>query len=331
MSADNAMRTSSIDDERVIVSARRMLTADVCEFELRREDGSPFEPAEPGAHITVHTPSGEARSYSLTSDLDDPSRRVIAVRRDESGRGGSRSMVDEVREGHELVISAARNAFELVDAPAYLLVAAGIGITPIRAMLIELRRRGVADVQLVYLSRSRDETPYLDELDELIDALPDAGLSDAMTLHHRILHGAFDWWPLLETPGERHLYVCGPGPLQDELRALTMHWRPSRVHMEDFAGVSAFGEISLPFEVEWQPTAARILVPANQTMLAALEGAGIDVDSSCGSGTCGTCRLRLVEGEADHRDAVLTEGERAHFVMPCVSRAASERVVVAPQ
>jgi phthalate 4,5-dioxygenase reductase subunit len=316
------------DDETVVVSARRMLTADVCEFELRRADGALFEPAGPGSHITVHTPSGEARSYSLTSDVSDRSRRVIAVRRDENGRGGSRSMVDEVHDGDELVISAARNAFELVEAPSYLLVAAGIGITPIRAMLIELLGRGVTDVRLVYLSRSRDETPYLEEVEEVAE-LTGAG-AQSMTLHHRTLHGAFDWWPLLEAPGERHLYVCGPEPLQNELRALTMHWRPSRVHMEDFAGVSAFGEISLPFEVDWQPTGARIPVTSDQTMLAALEGAGIDVDSSCGSGTCGTCRLSLVEGEADHRDVVLTESERAHFVMPCVSRAVSDRLVVAP-
>lgn len=313
-------------DLTVVVAGRRMLTADVCEFELRRPDGGLFEPAEPGAHITVHTPSGEARSYSLTADVRDRSRQVIAVRRDEGGRGGSRSMVDGVRVGDSLVVSSPRNAFELVEAPAYLLVAAGIGITPIRAMLIELRRRGAAHVQLVYLSRSRDETPYLDELAEVSDV----GQSDSMTLHHRSLHGALDWWSLLETPGERHLYVCGPEPLQNELRALTMHWRPSRVHMEDFAGVSAFGEISLPFEVDWQPSGARIDVSSTQTMLAALEGAGIDVDSSCGSGTCGTCRLRLVEGTADHRDVVLSASERERFVMPCVSRASSERIVVAP-
>ncbi|WP_374946875.1 PDR/VanB family oxidoreductase [Agreia sp.] len=309
-------------DLTVVVTGRRMLTAEVCEFELRRPDGALLEPAEPGAHITVHTPSGEARSYSLTSDVSDRSRYVIAVRRDETGRGGSRSMVDDVAEGDSLVISAARNAFDLVDAPAYLLVAAGIGITPIRAMLIELRRRGVADVQLVYLSRSRDDTPYLDEIDELS--------TDAVTLHHRSVHGALDWWNLLARPGERHLYVCGPEPLQNELRALTMHWRPSRVHMEDFAGVSAFGEMSLPFEVEWQPSGASVVVPAQSTMLGALEAAGIAVDSSCGSGTCGTCRLRLVDGEADHRDVVLTENERNDFVMPCVSRAVSERLVVAP-
>ncbi|SMQ75450.1 PDR/VanB family oxidoreductase [Agreia sp. VKM Ac-1783] len=317
-------------DLTVVVTGRRMLTAEVCEFELRRRDGGLLEQAEPGAHITVHTPSGEARSYSLTSDLSDRSRYVIAVRRDGAGRGGSRSMVDEVTEGDSLTISSPRNAFELVDAPAYLLVAAGIGITPIRAMLIELRRRGVRDVQLVYASRSREDTPYLDELTELVAFDEIDGLMQPMTLHHRFLHGALDWWPLLESPGDRHLYVCGPEPLQNELRALTMHWRPSRVHMEDFAGISAFGGINLPFDLEWQPSGATITVPEAVTMLAALEGAGIDVDSSCDSGTCGTCRLRLIDGEADHRDVVLTESERRDFVMPCVSRAKSGRLVVAP-
>jgi phthalate 4,5-dioxygenase reductase subunit len=314
-------------DLTVVVTRRRMLTAQVCEFELRRADGGLLDAADPGAHITVHTPSGEARSYSLTADVSDRSRHVIAVRRDEAGRGGSRSMVDEVAEGDSLVISAPRNAFRLVDAPSYLLVAAGIGITPIRAMLIELRRRGVADVQLVYLSRSIDDTPYLAEIAELTNA----GMgTNALTLHHRSLHGAVDWWPLLETPGERHLYICGPEPLQNELRALTMHWRPSRVHMEDFAGVSAFGAISLPFEIEWAPSGASIAVPAESTMIGALEAVGIDVDSSCGSGTCGTCRLRLVAGEADHRDVVLTEGEHEHFVMPCVSGADSGHLLDAP-
>jgi phthalate 4,5-dioxygenase reductase subunit len=100
--------------------------------------------------------------------------------------------------------------------------------------------------------------------------------------------------------------------------------------MENFSGVSAFGEISLPFEVEWQPSGQAIAVRAEQTMLGALLDAGLDVPSSCESGTCGTCRLRLVRGEADHRDVVLDESERADFVMPCVSRAADDRLVVAP-
>ncbi|MCJ1697299.1 PDR/VanB family oxidoreductase [Rathayibacter caricis] len=306
---------------RLVVAERRTLTADVCEFVLRRADGGALPAAEPGAHVTVATPSGEKRSYSLTGDLRDRSRFTIAVRRSAEGRGGSRSLVDSVSAGDSLEVEGPRNSFELVDAPAYLLIAAGIGVTPIRAMLIELGHRGATDVELLYLARSREQAPYLDELTA---ALP------ALTVHHRREHGPVDWWPLLADPGERHLYVCGPEALQDEVRALTMHWRPSRVHAEDFAGVPAFGGLTAPFTVEWQPTGAEIAVPAARTMLAALDDAGIDVPSSCGSGTCGTCRLRLVDGEADHRDLVLTLAERESAVMPCVSRGVG-RVVVAPE
>jgi phthalate 4,5-dioxygenase reductase subunit len=312
----------------VVVSARRMLTAEVCEFVLRPADGSLLAPAAAGAHINVDTPSGETRSYSLTGDVADRSRHVIAVRRDEQGRGGSRSLVDSVAAGDGLSVSEPRNSFALESfdpgqAPGHLLIAAGIGITPVRAMLIELRRSGIRDVQLVYLSRSPAETPYLEELSR-------EASSSSVTLHHRRQHGPIDWWPLLETPGDRRLYVCGTESLHDDIRALTMHWRPSRVRYENFSGVSAFGEISLPFEVEWQPSGSTIAVQADQTMLGALIDAGLDVPSSCESGTCGTCRLRLLGGEADHRDVVLDETERTGFVMPCVSRAADDRLVVAP-
>jgi len=316
----------------LVVARRRLLTRDVCEFVLRRADNSALPPKEPGAHINVDTPSGETRSYSLTGAVHDRSRHIIAVRRDEDGRGGSRSMVDEVAEGDELRVSLPHNDFALEDAPGFLLVAAGIGITPIRAMALELRRRGIRDVHLVYLSRSPEETPYLDELQTFL-ATDEPG---AIIVHHRREHGAFDWWPLLEHPAQRRLYVCGPLALQSELRALTMHWRPSRVHMENFSGVSAFGEISLPFRAVWQPKGAEfsgsvdVTVPAGQTFLSALRAEDIDVASSCESGTCGTCRLRLIAGEADHRDVVLTEQERAHYVMPCVSRARSDVLVVAP-
>ncbi|CAD6011480.1 PDR/VanB family oxidoreductase [Agreia sp. COWG] len=320
---------------RLVVTSRRMLTADVCEFELRRPDGLPLPAAEPGAHINVDTPSGQIRSYSLTADVRDDSRYVIAVRRDRLGRGGSMSMVDGVVEGNVLGVSAPHNAFALEDAAGYLLVAAGIGITPIRAMLVELSRRGARGVQLVYLSRSAAETPYLDEVVKEAGASGRAEGSAGdpthpVTLHHRRLHGALDWWPLLEHPGERRLYVCGPDELQNELRALTMHWRPSRVHMENFAGVSAFGEISLPFTAVWSPTGAEFEVAAGRTMLSALLEAGAEVPSSCESGTCGTCRVRVVSGEAQHRDVVLTPDEQYDFMMPCVSRALGERIEVAP-
>ncbi|MCU1406798.1 MAG: hypothetical protein JWQ43_3101 [Glaciihabitans sp.] len=328
------------------VLARRMLTADVCEFELARPiDHGPGNPDAPrhrrediaaaGAHVNVGTPSGDVRSYSLTGDLADPTSLRIAVRRSADGRGGSRSMVDDVRVGDLLPVSAPQNEFTLEPASGYLLVAAGIGITPILAMLHEIRRgaAGVTatgpqpEVTVLYLTRSPEESAYLAEVRELVDALPGATL----VVHHRRLASApLELWPLLADPGDRRIYCCGPEPLQETIRALTMHWRPSRVHFENFAGVSAFGELSLPFSVTWAPTGLSITVPANRTLLAALRDGGIVTPSSCESGTCGTCRLVLVAGEADHRDVVLAEDERGGYVMPCVSRALGNALVVAP-
>lgn len=311
-------------DRALVVSGRRMLTTDVCELEFRDPAGGALGAATAGAHINVTTPSGLVRSYSLTGDLADDSVRRIAVRRSADGRGGSRSIVDDVAVGDTVRVSEPRNTFALEPAAGYLLIAAGIGITPIRAMLLELLRGGHEQVELVYLSRSAAETPYLDEVMALASRLP-------VTVHHRADAGDLDLWRLLETPGERRLYCCGPERLQDEVRGLTMHWRPSRVHFEDFAGVDAFGDLSLPFSVTWQPTGAEIPVRADQTMLEALRGGGAEIASSCESGTCGTCRIRLLAGEPDHRDATLTEAERAGLVMPCVSRSLSESLTVGPR
>jgi phthalate 4,5-dioxygenase reductase subunit len=310
---------------------KRALTATVYAFTLGAIDKSGVDVALPtfevGAHITVDTPNGEVRSYSLNNDPADHSRYVIAVRRSETGRGGSASLVDDTSVGDTLTISEPRNTFPLHAASRYLLIAAGIGITPIRAMLRSILAVGITDVHLIYLTRSAEETAYYDEL-------TDPALAEYVTVYHRAEHDGkpFDFWPYLADPGEsssaavadRRIFCCGPEALQDEIRALTMHWRPTSVHFEDFNGVSAFGELSSPFTAVWQPTGVRVAVSSQETLLDALRRERIEVASSCESGTCGTCRIRLISGSVQHRDAVLTENERSRYIMPCVSRAASD-------
>lgn len=314
----------------VRLAGRRALTPTVHQLELRAIDDEPLPPFEVGAHINVDTPGGHTRSYSINNDPADNGRYLIAVRRTGDGRGGSRSLVDDTAVGDTLTVTGPRNTFPLHAATRYLLIAGGIGITPIRAMLHSLLGAGIRDVHLVYLTRSAAETAYYDEL-------TDPALAEYVTVYHRAEHGGapFDFWPYLADPGEdtrsadRRIFCCGPNALQDEIRALTMHWRPSTVHFEDFAGVSAFGEMSAPFRATWQPTGQQIEVSAQETMLDALRREGATVPSSCESGTCGTCRIRLVSGEAVHRDVVLSPTERTEFVMPCVSRA-DNPIVVAP-
>jgi phthalate 4,5-dioxygenase reductase subunit len=233
-------------------------------------------------------------------------------------------MVDHCAEGDLVPASSPRNVFELVEAERYLLIAGGIGITPLRAMFHDLLARGHHDVHLVYLTRSREETPYRDELTDPV-------LPGRVTLHHSAQAGRFDLWPLLAEPDDdTRIYCCGSGPLMDSVHALTMHWRPSRIHVERFTGADALAGPTKPFTAVWSPTGRTVPVPADRSLLNALRAAGITVESSCESGTCGTCRLRLLGGEPDHRDLVLSPQERADTVISCVSRTRSDELVLAP-
>lgn len=307
---------------RLVVAEREALTPAVTRFVLRSADGTPLPGYSAGAHLTLTTPSGDRRSYSLLeAGSPEPPQYAIAVRREPEGRGGSRSLHDDVRVGDVLEAATPANTFALEPAERYLLIAGGIGITPIRAMAAELRSPGGAEVQVVYLSRDPDDAAYLDEF-----------AASGALVHHSSIHGRLDLWPLVAEPDDSaRVYCCGPTALIDEVLALTVHWRPSRIHIEDFAGVDALSGRVAPFTAVWGPTGAAVDVPANRSMLTALRSSGIDVDSSCESGTCGTCRLRLVQGAADHRDLVLSTEEREHWIMPCVSRAAGDELVVAPE
>jgi phthalate 4,5-dioxygenase reductase subunit len=309
----------------LVVAEREELTRDVVRFVLRDPDGASLPGYRGGAHVTVTTPAGPRRSYSLVDPGSRaPQQYAICVRRDAGGRGGSVSLHDDVRAGDVLEVTWPANNFALKRAKRYLFIAGGIGITPIRAMVAELRARGGAEVEVLYLSRTPEETVFLDEFS-----------ADGTLLHHSATHGRLDLWPHLDDPDggdgtDTRVYCCGPTALIDEVLALTAHWRPSRVHVEDFAGVDALGGRRAPFTAVWEPTGERVAVPADRSLLSALHERGIAVDASCESGTCGTCRLRLVAGEAEHRDLVLTAGERAGYVMPCVSRAVSDELVLAP-
>jgi phthalate 4,5-dioxygenase reductase subunit len=306
---------------RLVVAEREDLTPNVVRLVLRDPAGAALPGYRGGAHVTVTTPAGPRRSYSLVdAGSRAPQQYTICVRRDAAGRGGSVSLHDDVGAGDVLDVTRPANNFALKRAKRYVFIAGGIGITPIRAMVGELRARGGAEIEVLYLSRTPEDTVFLDEFS-----------ADGTLLHHSCTHGRLDLWPYLAEPDEdTRVYCCGPTALIDEVLALTMHWRPSRVHVEDFAGVDALGGRRAPFTAVWEPTGERVEVPADRSMLNALRGRGIDVDSSCESGTCGTCRLRLVAGEVDHRDLVLSEQERTRFVMPCVSRARSEEITVTP-
>ncbi len=294
-------------------------------FELRHPEGAELPPFTPGAHLSVRTPSGALRNYSLSNAAQERDRYVIAVKREAGGRGGSVRLIEGVRAGDTLHVSEPRNLFELDGrAKEYLFVAGGIGITPILSMIRTLRARGGAKYRLYYLTRSAALTAFLPELSA-------ADVADDVVVHHD--EGdparAFDLWPVFEEPTSAHIYCCGPRPLMDAVRDMTGHWPEEQVHFEDFGSDLVRPRADdRPFRVRLGRDGAELEIPVGTTILEVLRAHGRRAPSSCESGTCGTCRTRYIEGEVDHRDLVLTEDERARDVMVCVSRARTDLLVL---
>ena len=300
------------------------IAADIHLFELRAKDGGELTGFTAGAHITVKSPNGSLRKYSLCNDPAERDRYVIAVKRDSAGRGGSVDLVDNTRAGDIVEASAPHNAFDLAQkAPAFILIAGGIGITPIIAMARQLNGEG-RRYRLYYLTRCAEHTAFREELagDEF---------KEKVVIHHDggDADNAFDLWPILEKPSFAHVYCCGPRPLLEAVRDMTGHWSAAAIHFESFvdAGAAARPE-DKAFTVVLAKSGARIVVPPGVSILEAMREHGHEAPSSCESGTCGTCRTRLVSGEADHRDLVLMDDEKAGQIMICVSRAVSAEIVI---
>lgn len=309
----------------LLVSALDAIANGIYRIELVDPNGDNLPEFTPGAHVRIETPSGQMRHYSLCNDPDEQDRYVIAVKREEEGTGGSRSLVDETRVGDRLKVSAPRNDFELTGNPArYIFIAGGIGITPILSMIHHLQATGGKPFKLYYLTREPSQTAFLEEL-----SAPE--YRGKVVIHHD--HGdpdnSYDLWPVLEQPKGAHIYCCGPRGLMEAVRDMTGHWTPSSVHFEDFGGSqSASTTEDTPFTVRLHKTGEAIPVPAGVSILEALRVNGHHVPYSCESGTCGSCRTRLLEGEAEHRDLVLSEAERQDQIMVCVSRARSKELVI---
>ena len=314
----------SFDPEapEMVLTVRRKseIAADVFLFELRHPDGADLPAFTPGSHITVTAPSGQKRRYSLCNDTSARDHYVIAVKRETSGRGGSLSFTTDVREGDRIQIEPPANEFEMSasEPKSFIFIAGGIGITPIRAMILHCIRHDKPNFKLYYFTRTASAMAFRDEF----SAPQFAG---KVTLHHD--NGdpgqAYDLWPVLEQKRGAHLYCCGPRGLMDAVRDMTGHWPDSAVHFEDFVGASAPHADDTPFEIKLASNGQRFEVAVGVSILDALRRNGHVMASSCESGTCGTCRTRFTEGEPDHRDLVLSDKERKSEIMICVSRSKS--------
>ncbi|MDA5281982.1 PDR/VanB family oxidoreductase [Streptomyces sp. Isolate_45] len=276
---------------------------------------SPELPAwAPGAHVDVVLPSGLVRQYSLCGDPAEAGRYTIAVRLIEDGRGGSREAHAQLVEGAELELRPPRNRFELAPAPSYVFVAGGIGITPILPMLRAATACG-ADWSLLYGGRSRDSMPFLPEL---------AAYGDRVTVLAGDETGLPDLSALAALAPGTLVYCCGPDAL---MRAVTGAVAdPSTVRLERFAPEA--GGPARPFTVELARSGRTVEVAADESTLTAVRRELPNTPYSCEQGFCGTCQHRVLEGEIDHRDELLTDGERPNSMLLCVSRAAADRLVL---
>lgn len=311
----------------VIIRAMRLEAESTLGLELVAADGAPLPPFEAGAHIDLHLPNGLIRQYSLCNDPRERHRYRIAVLRDAASRGGSQAVHELLRIGQRLSISAPRNLFALDEqAPRSLLLAGGIGITPLLSMAWRLHALG-ADFELHQCVRSGKLAAFAERL---------ASAPFAARAHLHCDDGSaeqkLDLPALLAAePAGSQLYVCGPNGFMEYVleTARAQGWAEERLHREYFTAPEAESGGGA-FTLRIASSGLELQVPEDRSALEVLEDAGFDIPVSCGQGICGTCLTRVVDGQPEHRDLFLSDEEKVRNdqFTPCCSRARSACLVL---
>ncbi|MFC9980516.1 PDR/VanB family oxidoreductase [Gordonia sp. NPDC127522] len=308
----------------VVVSAIVQETPSIKTIYLSRPDGSTMGEYTPGAHIDVVGPTAITRQYSLCSRPDGRESFAVAVKREDQSRGGSAAL-HELRVGDRLQISEPRNLLGIdYTATHHVLVAAGIGITPMLSMARYMDVHGIS-FELHYFARTVDDAAFLPLLRERCPDKLHAHVGVGREAHGPILSAALE-----SAPQGSHVYVCGPDGFMTKVRELAEQFIPvDAVHFENFhATDQPDASENTPFDVELDGETYR--VPADRSIVEVLEENGCDVDTSCQEGICGTCIMQVLSGEPEHRDNVLTKAEResGEVMAVCVSRTTGEKIVL---
>jgi vanillate O-demethylase ferredoxin subunit len=315
---DDALRT-------VTVAKKTVEAANMVSFELADPGGAELPSFSPGAHIDVTLPGGLTRQYSLCNSAVERDRYVIAVWKDPNSRGGSVAMHNAVEVGATLQVGAPRNRFRVPgDVKRALLVARGIGVTPILSIADHLKSEDIP-FEFHYLwaggspgsfkstieqsSFAENAKFYLEASDQLLDA---AKL-------------------LADQPEDTELFICGVDWWLDPIlnTAKQKGWADERIHVERFTAKAAAALLDKVFEVKIASTGAVFKIPGDKTVAGFLEESGVKIPTSCEQGMCGTCKVRILEGEADHRDKRLSPEQRAEgYFLACVSRAKGDSLLL---
>lgn len=311
------------------VHAMRHEADGIVSVELRpATPGVAFPRHTAGAHIDLHLPNGMVRSYSLFNPQEDEQRYVVGVLNDRKSRGGSRFVHEHLRVGSVIQISPPRNHFTLTEeAERSVLVSGGIGITPIFAMLQRLSTLG-KPVKLLYCARTRTEAAFLPVISAMV------GPNVEVAWHFDDEKGTPpNLVELLAPEGAgAHFYCCGPGPMLDAFEKALQTLEFPHCHIERFAApvVAANPDGEKDCVVELAQSGKTVTVPAGKSILDSLIEAGFDCNYSCKEGVCGSCETKVLAGEVDHRDGILTKDEQAamNTMMICVSRCKSGKLVL---
>lgn len=322
------MRTQPhVEHELDLVLERKEMVADgVVLLTLRGGSGVQLPQWEPGAHVDLMLTDELVRQYSLCGDPRDRSVLQVAVLRESAGRGGSAHVHDVLAEGDTVHVRGPRNHFPLEPAKRYVFLAGGIGITPMLPMIDQVETEG-ADWLLVYGGRSRGSMAFRAELEQTYPG--------RVTVHPQDEAGLLDLAAILAEPGETAadiaVYCCGPEGLLAAVEEHCNRWPHGALHLERFAPkAGAMDGPKESFDVELAHTGIVLTVPAERSILDVLWDAGVEILSSCGEGTCGTCEVKVIDGAPEHRDAVLTDDEQEanDAMMVCVSRSRTPRLVL---
>ncbi|WP_433756342.1 PDR/VanB family oxidoreductase [Nocardia sp. CA-135398] len=316
------------DDHRLslVVTGRRIEAhdQDVVSLRLESPDARELPPWRPGAHLDLELPSGRLRQYSLCGDPADTRAYRVAVRRIPDGGGGSVEVHDELPVGSRIVVRGPRNAFPFAvpghGSPAARLhfIAGGIGITPILPMARLALRLGI-DWSMVYTGRNRDAIPFLDEV---------AGFGDRVTVRTDDEHGLPDAATLLAgVASDTAVYCCGPVPMTTAVADVVREMPGVELHSERFSPPPIVDGVA--FEIEFASTGEVVEVPSDESALATILRSRPDRPYSCRQGFCRTCKVRVLSGEPEHRESVLTAADHeAGDMLVCVSRSRGGRLVL---
>jgi ferredoxin-NADP reductase len=324
----------STETTELLVRAQRLESDGVLSLVLEHPDGSELPAWTPGAHVDVVLPSGTVRQYSLCSDPMEKTQYRIAVLNDPNSRGGSREIHEAVRTGSLLPIRGPRNHFELEPAPHYLLIAGGIGITPILAMARQIAQ-GDAGLTVLYGGRTRPSMAFLDEL---------AGLGGTVSIIPKDECGYPDFdGAMAAAPTGTAVYCCGPEPLIRAVeQACKRHLGADAIHFERFGAPAspAAGDVGsqdtgtdeglAEFEVELKKSNCVLKVPTDRTLLDVVRDANPSILFSCEEGFCGSCETKVLAGIPEHHDTILSKADREKndTMMLCVGRSKTPLLVL---